>query len=166
MSTSVASATRRRVSSEEFRLCHPDELPDGNEIYARIARHAYELFEARDCNSGHDWEDWFRAESELLRSVPIEMTEKPDEILVHAGVLGFSATELKAAVEPRLLVIAGKKETVVERGEKTFYVEWLPDEIFRAVALPCEVLPERATAKLHSGVLEVILPRANPSHPS
>jgi hypothetical protein len=30
-----------------------------------IARHAYELFETRGCEHGHDWEDWFRAESEL-----------------------------------------------------------------------------------------------------
>ncbi len=31
----------------------------------RITRHAYELFERRGCEHGHDWEDWFRAESEL-----------------------------------------------------------------------------------------------------
>jgi hypothetical protein len=30
-----------------------------------IARRAYELFETRGCEHGHDWEDWFRAESEL-----------------------------------------------------------------------------------------------------
>lgn len=166
MSTGVAFATSRRVSFEEFKLCRPEELPDPKEVYARVTRHAYELFEARGCDSGHDWEDWFRAESELLRSVPIEIAEKPDEIVVRAGVLGFGAAELKAAVESSLLMIAGKKETIIERGEKNFYVDWLPDEIFRVVALPCEVLAERATAKLHSGVLEFTLPRANPlPHP-
>ena len=30
-----------------------------------IARRAYELFETRGCEHGHDWEDWLRAESEL-----------------------------------------------------------------------------------------------------
>lgn len=30
-----------------------------------IAGRAYELFEARGCENGHDWKDWFRAESEL-----------------------------------------------------------------------------------------------------
>lgn len=30
-----------------------------------IARRAYELFEARGCEHGRDWEDWFRAELEL-----------------------------------------------------------------------------------------------------
>ena len=30
-----------------------------------IARRAYELFEARGRAPGHDWEDWFRAKSDL-----------------------------------------------------------------------------------------------------
>lgn len=30
-----------------------------------IARRAYELYEARGGEPGHDWEDWFQAESEL-----------------------------------------------------------------------------------------------------
>jgi hypothetical protein len=30
-----------------------------------IAHRAHELFEVRGCKHGHDWEDWFRAESEL-----------------------------------------------------------------------------------------------------
>jgi hypothetical protein len=35
------------------------------EEHLAIERHAYELFETRGCEHGHDWEDWFRAESEL-----------------------------------------------------------------------------------------------------
>jgi hypothetical protein len=30
-----------------------------------IELRAYELFDARGCEHGHDWEDWFQAESEL-----------------------------------------------------------------------------------------------------
>jgi HSP20 family molecular chaperone IbpA len=57
------------------------------------------------------------------------------------------------------VIIHGKKRQAVEQGEKNFYVDWIPDEIFRAVCLPAEVAPERATAKLHAGVLEFTLPR-------
>lgn len=35
------------------------------EKHFAIARHAFELFETRGCKHGHDWEDWFRAESQL-----------------------------------------------------------------------------------------------------
>jgi HSP20 family molecular chaperone IbpA len=145
--------------SEEFKLCRPDELPEAEEVYAEIARRAYALFESRQYELGHDWEDWFRAESELLRPVPVEIKEKPDKISVRATVLGFDAAELKACVEPLRLIIFGKKRQVPERGEKIFYVDWVPDEIFQPVYLPAPVVPERATAKLHAGVLELTLPR-------
>lgn len=35
------------------------------EEHLAIAQRAYELFESRCYEHGHDWEDWFRAESEL-----------------------------------------------------------------------------------------------------
>ena len=38
---------------------------DRQEEQLAIARRAYELFEKRGCQSGWDWEDWFRAELEL-----------------------------------------------------------------------------------------------------
>ena len=38
--------------------------------FEQIQRRAYELFEARGGNHGHDWADWFSAERELTeRSV-------------------------------------------------------------------------------------------------
>ena len=33
-----------------------------------VARRAYELYLARDCEHGHDVEDWLQAEQELRRS--------------------------------------------------------------------------------------------------
>jgi hypothetical protein len=52
----------------------PLSLPDGEDLnrqckmqeeYLAIACRACELFETRGCEHGHDWENWFRAESEL-----------------------------------------------------------------------------------------------------
>ena len=60
-----------------------------------IARRAYELFEARNCEQGHDWEDWFRAESDLVHPVSIAMQESADRISVRANVLGFGENELQ-----------------------------------------------------------------------
>jgi len=34
-------------------------------IEEQIRRRAYELYEARGREHGHDWEDWFRAESAI-----------------------------------------------------------------------------------------------------
>jgi hypothetical protein len=42
------------------------------EFSQSVARRTYEYFEARGRQFGHDLEDWFRAESELMRRVPVE----------------------------------------------------------------------------------------------
>ena len=38
---------------------------DPSIIEERIRARAYELFEERGREEGHDWEDWFRAEEEI-----------------------------------------------------------------------------------------------------
>ena len=82
-----------------------------------VGHRAYEFFEARGREFGHDLEDWFRAETELMRRVPVEMKEAETQITVRAEVPGFSANEIKVSVEPKWLVLSGKSEKQME--EKT-----------------------------------------------
>jgi hypothetical protein len=71
-------------------LCKPEDLHwEMQGVQLAIARRAYELFEARNREHGHDWEDWFRAESEFLRPVSISIQESADRISVRANVLGL-----------------------------------------------------------------------------
>jgi hypothetical protein len=51
-----AIAAKRGAGSREWEM---QQEHDGIELPA------YELFEARGCEHGHDWEDWFRAKLEL-----------------------------------------------------------------------------------------------------
>jgi hypothetical protein len=41
-----------------------------NPLHDRIARRAYELYEARGQQHGYDWADWFQAEREIMSSEP------------------------------------------------------------------------------------------------
>jgi HSP20 family molecular chaperone IbpA len=147
---------------ECFQLCRPEEMPDPMEIYELTARRAYQLFRIRGCKPGKDREDWFKAESELLRPVRVEIEKRPAEIVVRADVGDFEEAELQASIEPWRLMIAGRKK---EKSE-FFYFDWQPPEqTFRAVSLPEEVVPEQAAAKLHSGTLELSLPRNRKRRP-
>lgn len=140
----------------------PDDLRwEMQSVQLALARRAYELFEARGCEHGHDWEDWFRAESELLRPVSISMKEIGDHVSVRANVLGFSATELRVTVEPSQIIILGKKEPIPVQAEvASESVE--PDLILKTIELPIEVLPESGVIEFQSGVLsfEVLEARA------
>jgi HSP20 family molecular chaperone IbpA len=132
------------------------------QVQLAIARRAYELFEARRCEHGHDWEDWFRAESELLRPVSISTSESANQISIRANVLGFEENELKVSVEPHRIMILGKKQinTTETEGGKVEYIDWYPDQILQFIDLPAQVIPENAVVELQAGQLKFELPKA------
>ena len=129
-----------------------------------IARRAYEFFEARGRQFGNDLEDWFRAESELMRSVPVEVKETEDQITVRAEVPGFAANEIKVSVEPKYLFISGKSEkSTEEKKEQTVLSEFRSNQFCRELAFLAEIDPAKATATLKDGILELVLAKAVPS---
>jgi HSP20 family molecular chaperone IbpA len=74
-----------------------------------IARRAYELFEARGGEHGHDREDWFRAESEAVRPISVAASKNEVQISLRASVLGVDHKELNVSVEPRRVMVFGEK---------------------------------------------------------
>jgi len=136
------------------------------EFSQSVARRAYEYFEARGREFGHDLEDWFRAESELMRRVPVEIKEADGQITVLAEVPGFTADEIKVSVEPQRLVISGKSEkTEEEKTEQTLLSEFHSNQFCRELRLPAEVDPDKTTAVLKDGVLELVFAKAAESKP-
>jgi len=129
------------------------------EVQLSVARRAYELFEARHREHGHDWEDWFRAESEVLRPVSVAISEAPDHISVRANVLGLSPNELRVSVEPGRVIIMGGKGIGAVLEAKNVPAEPPPDQLLRIVSLSSEVDPEGAVVELESGVLRLELPK-------
>jgi HSP20 family protein len=134
------------------------------EFSQSVARRAYEYFEARGREFGHDLEDWFRAESELMRRVPVEIKDADGQITVRAEVPGFAADEIKVSVEPQRLVISGKSEkTTEETKEQTLLSEFRSNQFCRELRLPAEVEPNKTTAVLKDGVLELAFAKADGS---
>jgi HSP20 family molecular chaperone IbpA len=131
-------------------------------VQLAIARRAYELFEKRNREHGHDWEDWFRAESELLRPVSIMTHESAERLSLHVNVFGFAENELLISVEPRRVAILGQKELVTaETGAGEIeYIDWYPDQVLRLIDLPIEIDPEGAVVELQTGMLKFELPKA------
>ncbi len=131
-----------------------------NEIWGAIARRAYEMFEGSGCECGHEVEHWLKAEAEFLRPVPIEVQESGSAFTMRAEIPGFTPKELSVSVEPRRVLIYGKKET--QRDDKmatNIISERSSSEILRAIDLPSEVTPGKVSAMLRDGVLELTLPK-------
>jgi HSP20 family molecular chaperone IbpA len=121
-----------------------------------IAYRAYEMYEAHGRSHGHDLEDWFHAELDLTRPIPVEVHESSDRLTLRAAMSGFDADSVKVGVEPRRVLIWATAGHVVQAPSG----DLLPPEVLRTVDLPAEVDPTRAEATLKDGVLDVSLPRA------
>jgi HSP20 family protein len=131
-----------------------------DDILNSVSKRAYELFESNGRTFGHELDDWFKAEEEILHPVHLNMVETDKALEVKAEVPGFNAKELEISVEPQRLTISGKRETKKEAKKgKTVYSESCASEIFRTVDLPAEVDAEKVSATLDNGVLNLEMPK-------
>lgn len=156
------------LNTVNLELATPEELLKHEKcMFDSISRRAYELFQNRGCVPGHDREDWFRAESELLKPVKYHVIESDDHLIAHAGVPGFSPHELKISLESRWLRIGGRAETSDNRntGETIMYAldhSLLPaEQIFHVAELPVEIDPSKAKVTFKEGTLEIVMPKAS-----
>lgn len=131
-----------------------------------VAKRAYELFEARGREWGHELEDWFRAETEVMRWVPVEVKEADGKLFVRAEVPGFNAADIKVSVEPKQLTISGKHEEQQEENAATrYFSEFRSNQFCRTLPLPVAVDTAKTQAALKDGVLELALDKAPTSQP-
>ncbi|MFZ0808470.1 MAG: Hsp20 family protein [Candidatus Sulfotelmatobacter sp.] len=141
-----------------IKLAAPDTVQrEMQRIGRAIAERAHELFAARYGEHGHDWEDWFQAESELLRPVSIALSESPNHISIRVNIDGFSVNEVKVGIEAKNVTIVAKKDERISRsGEGR---NSIPNQILRSIALTSEIDVAAATIELESGVLKLELPK-------
>ena len=86
-----------------------------------------------------------------------------DVLFVRADVLGFLPDELDVTVESRCLTVAGRRTTTEHRKHNNvIYLDQRPNLMLRILQLPVEVDPNRSTATLRGGILEVSLPTVLP----
>jgi hypothetical protein len=68
---------KRQTKPREFRTVHSghrnvQDGPSSDDVYARIAVFAYDLYERRGRGHGYDVEDWIRAEKAVLEQIAPE----------------------------------------------------------------------------------------------
>jgi HSP20 family protein len=161
----MAESTAVQRAEEKPMAIHPvkfENLAEGiNKMFERVAQRAYQIFEGNGRNWGHEIDDWFKAETELLHPVHVAITEEGDELEVKAEVPGFNEKEIKVGVEPHRLTITGKRETSKEEKKgKTVYEESCSDQILRTLDLPIAVDADKVTATLKNGILQMTMPKA------
>jgi len=133
---SQLAAVMERTLEPELAKRISEKIPNQfSQISDGIARRAFDIFESCGRSPGHELEDWFRAEYELLRPVPVNVADH--------------------------LAISGKRETKEnEQNGKMIRCESRAERIFRVVDLPPFVDTSKVSTTLRNGILIVNLPKA------
>jgi HSP20 family protein len=162
MNSQPAAVMERRDEAQFVTRNHEEISNRLSELHDVIARRAFDIFESRGRAPGHDQEDWFRAESELLHLIPQNMTESASEYVVRCQVPGFYSQELAVIMEPLRMVISSKREATKEgKSGEVIGSESRASRIFQILDLPSTVDPSGVTAALKDGVLIINLPKSD-----
>ena len=135
------------------------------EITRETAHKAHDFFLDRGGQFGKEIDDWFRAESEILRFVPVEISESNGTVKVKADIAGFKPENVEISVNDDMLMISGKSEARSEKTEENVvYSDFKSNQFFRQFALPMPVDADHAKAEMKDGMLNILLPKANATH--
>lgn len=128
------------------------------ELFRDIASRAFEFFQERGHMIGTQLDDWFRAESEILRPTLVEITEKDNLVTLKAAVPGFRPDEIEVSVKGDRAFISGRSGSELKsEDEKTFYSEWKSDRFYRELQLPSLVEEDAVNAELKDGILTLTM---------
>lgn len=100
-------------------------------------------------------------------SVPaIDMYQTDDEIVVKASIPGFKAEDVQINVTGDVLTIKGDLKQQDEKKDRSWHIReqrWGSFE--RGLALPTNVVADKAKAEFENGILTVTLPKAEDVKP-
>ena len=157
--SSVATQMKRTTFDHLF--VPPDEMDRCmKNAFDLVARRAYELYESRGSEHGHDIEDWFQAESEMFHPITVEMGDPGDAYTAFAVVSGYHPENLKISTEPRRLTICGLFPTESTESSESQEESQHAERFYFSITLPTEIDTAAVSADIRGDVLEVRLPKA------
>jgi HSP20 family molecular chaperone IbpA len=128
-------------------------------IYNMLSCRAYELYEARGCETGHDLDDWLQAEQELVRAENLEVTDRGHEIRIRSKFSTLPTGEISVGISPQRVIILAEN-LAAEATSQAAAVSRQP-ALLEIVDLVPRINPNEAVARLADGILEITLPQGS-----
>jgi len=118
-----------------------------------------------------DFDEAFRVPRTFLRNLPeepqmrMDVSEDERAFRVKAEMRGVNKDDIKVSIDRNQVTISAevKKETEEKKGEKVIRSERYYGNQYRAFTLQSDLDPARAEARYDKGVLELTLPKREPS---
>jgi HSP20 family protein len=96
-------------------------------------------------------------------SIPLDVRETPDEIVVEAELPGIKPEETDVTIEGRTLTIRGRYAEEREegrQGERYLLKERRAGQVTRTITLPSAIDADRVSCTYEQGELRIALPKA------
>ncbi|KAJ2984717.1 hypothetical protein HDV02_000934 [Globomyces sp. JEL0801] len=141
-----------------------------NRVLPRIAHSRINPFELRPFGAFDPFVSFDSHFNNLLQpeifQPSIDLKETKDSYIVKANVPGFTKDQLSISVRGDTLHLRGVMEKSEEtKDEKQLSIERIESNFARSIVLPGEVNPEKISASLTDGVLNVAIPKENVAKP-
>lgn len=101
----------------------------------------------------------------LLFTPLIDIYETDEGLHLIADLPGVNANALELQIQDNKLILFGRVAAVVPAGAVLLHKEYDEGDFLRSFILSDEVDHERISAKINTGILEVVLPKANKTQP-
>lgn len=106
-------------------------------------------------------EEWLPDHSQGQLVVDIYEDEKNNNLVIESTIAGIKSKDIDITVEPDLIIIRGQREKKDKsESRRYYYQECFWGKFSRTLVLPCRILPDAVKANIRSGILTIILPRA------
>lgn len=129
--------------------------------FGQIRNRAFELFETRGRELGHELEDWFKAEREIFGSPVSELVDKGNAYELQMALPGFDSRDIEVTATPDELIIhASSEQQKKSDKENVLWSEFTSSDVYRRVPAPTSLNSEGATATLEKGILRITAPKA------
>ncbi len=143
-------------------------LPIFEEIAKRlegVRQRAFDLFENRGRELGHDQEDWLKAERELFSWPAAELAERDGKYEIQVSLPGFESKDVEVTTTPSEIVIHAETHGETKEEKKTqknnvLWTEFGSSNVYRRFELPNPINVDKVTANLENGVLRIIAPES------
>jgi HSP20 family protein len=130
------------------------------EIERQVSERAHELFREHGWQAGRECEYWLQAEKQLLWRPCAELIETDEELRASFALAGLAAMDVEVLAEPNHLTVRALTRHEDRQEEGTcHFCEFHRGELYRSMALPSRVIPEKARAEMKEGMLTVVLPK-------
>ncbi len=102
-----------------------------------------------------------REREQAIWAPAVDVEETNEAMIIRAELPGMKREDIKVKVAEDMVTISGERKYETEKKERTFHrVERAYGSFQRTIVLPISVQGDKAVASYKTGLLELVLPKA------